>query len=154
MTEEERVTLEWGKLRLPQLQVRLLIAFVLLVNVIAACGGGGNGTSAPEEVAPPVEGASLNCSQECRDRGQCGESEDRGTVVLMSVDQPAVSAIDHDLAVPNNSPIEVREQRPVTLVENATGLEFPVTFFRVFVPNRNVEAWVAEWCVFNALPPQ
>jgi hypothetical protein len=139
---------------LPRLQARLLLAFVLLINVIAACGGGGDETPAPDENVPPAEGASLDCTQECRDRGQCGESEDRGTVVLMSLDQPAVSAIDHDLAVPTGSPVEVREQRPVTLVENATGLEFPVNFFRVFVPNRNVEAWVAEWCVFNAPLPQ
>src|SRR5690606_9696516 len=116
-----------------RLQARLLIAFVLLVNVIAACGGGGEETPAPEENVPPAEGASLNCSKDCRDRGQCGESEDRGTVVLLSLDQPAVSTIDQDLAVPAGSPIEVREQRPVTLVENATGTEFPANFYRVFV---------------------
>lgn len=153
MKKQERLRGGWTKY--PQVQRLLVIAVLALVMmVVAGCGG-----DAGEEGAVPVEQGleniptgqpTLTCSQECADRGQCGESTDRGTVVLLSTAQPAVTAADHNLAVPEGTTVSIVETRPITVVENASGLEFPVNFHRVSIPLRNVEGWVADWCIVYA----
>ena len=129
----------------------LLASFVIIISLIAACGGGNDDAPADDGIGDvaPAGGTALTCSQECADRGQCGESTDRGTVVLLNLEQPAVMAAEHDLAVPAATAVNVVEERLVTVLETATGAEFQVPFYRVFVPERNVEAWVAGWCVIN-----
>jgi hypothetical protein len=135
---------------------RLLIT-VIMANLVVACSllGGGESQSpypAPDDggnVALPGNGPTLSCSQECADRGQCGDSTDRGRVVLLSAAQPSVSALDHDLAITEGASVTVLEVRSVNVTENASGFEFPVNFYHVLIPDRNVEGWVAGWCVLN-----
>ena len=128
----------------------LLLALVILVSVVMACGGGGAELPPAAGLTPNVAAgtAALACSQECADRGQCGPTEDRGPAVLLNLEQPAVVAAEHDLAVPEGTTVEVREVQSRTVVD-ASGNGFPLNFYRVFVQSRNVEAWVAEWCVIN-----
>lgn len=132
-------------------ELMLLVSFVIIISLIAACGGGNDDAPPDDGVGDvaPAGGTALTCSQECADRAQCGESVDRGTVVLLNLEQPAVLADEHDLAVPAATAVNVVEERLVTVLETATGSEFEVPFYRVFVPDRNVEAWVAGWCVIN-----
>ncbi|MFW6062917.1 MAG: hypothetical protein ACOC9V_01975 [Chloroflexota bacterium] len=132
-------------------QLMLLVSFVIIISLIAACGGGNDDAPPDGQVGDvtPAGGTALTCSQECADRGQCGESVDRGTVVLLNLEQPAVLADEHDLAVPAATAVNVVEERLVTVLETATGSEFEVPFYRVSIPDRNVEAWVAGWCVIN-----
>ena len=136
----------------------ILPAFVLmavLAQLFVACSllGGGNGEGAypapGDSGEVPVAGPALTCSQECADRGQCGQSTDRGTVVLLSADQPGVSPVDFDLAVADGSAVTVLEARPVNVVESGSGSEFPVNFYRVLINDRNVEGWVPAWCILN-----
>lgn len=128
----------------------LLLAFLLLV----ACLGGGNEEqfpppAAPVDVVPPPSGALLACSQECSDRGQCGRSPDRGEVVLLNWEGPALNTNEHDLAVPANTVVEIVEQRSETVVEVMSGLEFQLNFFHVFIPERQDYGWAAGWCVMT-----
>lgn len=130
---------------------------VIMANLVVACSllGGGESQApypAPDDgsnAALPGSGPTLSCSQECADRGQCGESADRGRVVLLSAAQPSVSALDHDLAVTEGASVTVLEVRSVNVTENASGFEFPVNFYHVLIHDRNVEGWVAGWCVLN-----
>lgn len=135
----------------------LLLVLVVMVNLITACSLLRGGDPSDAYPAPgiqdgaglPVDGPTLTCSQECADRGQCGESQERGRVVLLSTGQPAVSPLDHNLAVADGASVSVLEVRSLNVTENATGFEFPVNFYRVLVHSRNVEGWVAGWCILN-----
>lgn len=128
-----------------------------MANLVVACSliGGGepeDAYPAPGEEAadlPAPIGPTLTCSQECADRGQCGDSTDRGRVVLLSAGQPAVSPLDLNLAIADGSSVTVLEMRSLNVLENASGFEFPVNFYRVLVHDRNVEGWVAGWCILN-----
>lgn len=151
MTQQRLLVQKRGVKAILSQRLALPVTLVLIISLIAACGGGNDDTPPADEVgdAPPPGASALTCNEECRARGQCGESTDRGTVVLLNLEQPAVLATEHDLAIPAATAIEVREERAVTVQETATGVEFPATFYRVFVPDRSVEAWVAGWCVAN-----
>ncbi len=131
--------------RLPALALLLLLAQALLACSLLA----GNDQPPPDEAAVLPAGPSLTCSQECSDRGQCGQSVDRGTVVLLSAGQPGVAPADFDLAVPDGAAVSVLEARSVSLLENNTGNQMAVDFYRVLVQERGVEGWVAAWCIFN-----
>lgn len=143
----------------PAQRIVLFVLVVTIMNVVVACSllGGGDGDPAAQtpgdgdggQQPAPAGATTLTCSQECADRGQCGESADRGQVVLLSADQPAVAATEHELAVAAGSSVNVVDARSVTVVEETSGLEFPINFYRVFIPERNTEAWVAGWCVLN-----
>jgi len=131
-----------------------LVLLVVLAQLLLACSvlGGGNADPypAPDDGSDlPVVGPTLACSQECADRGQCGMSADRGRVVLLSADQPAVSPVDFELAVADGAGVSVLETRPVDVEESATGQRFPINFYRVLVQDRGVEGWVPAWCILN-----
>lgn len=135
-----------------------LTLLIIVAHLFVACsllGGGGGGDPGDAYPAPdvgsdlPVAIPTLTCSQECADRGQCGESTDRGRVVLLSAAEPAVSPAEFDLAVADGAAVSVLETRSVNIRESASGFEFPVNFYRVLVQDRNVEGWVAGWCILN-----
>lgn len=133
-----------------------LTLLIIVAHLFVACsllgGGGGDGDAYPppqDGSDLPVAGPTVTCSQECADRGQCGESTDRGPVVLLSAAEPAVSPVEFDLAVAEGAAVSVLETRSVNVRENASGFEFPVNFYRVLVQDRNVEGWVAGWCILN-----
>lgn len=131
-----------------------LLLLLILAHLLLACSvlGGDPNPAYPGPEAgsdAPVAGASLTCSQECADRGQCGDSADRGRVVLLSSDAPAVAAVDFELAIADNAAVNVLELRSVEVLESATGFQFPINFYRVHVPERNVEGWVSAWCILN-----
>ncbi|MFW6068793.1 MAG: hypothetical protein ACOC9E_04335 [Chloroflexota bacterium] len=153
MNQYRLYVLRRGRAALPA--VTLLIIFAHLFVACSIIGGGdGDGGEeaypAPDaESELPVAGPTLTCSQECADRGQCGESADRGRVVLLSTNEPGVSPTDFDLAVADGAAVSVLETRPVNVQETASGFEFSVDFYRVLVQDRNVEGWVAGWCVLN-----
>ena len=138
----------------------LVVVMVIMAYLIVACGGGTPGDAYPapgvgdgSDLPPAGQagGATLTCSRECADRGQCGESTDRGRVVLLSAAQPALSPVDFNLAIPDGTNVSVLETRSVDVVESASGFQFPVNFYRVLVPARNVEGWVASWCLLNPI---
>lgn len=131
-----------------------LILLLVLAQLLLACSvlGGGDADPYPDPAAgsdAPVAGTTLACSQECADRGQCGTSTDRGRVVLLGAAEPSVSPDNFDLAVPEGSAVTVLETRSVEIQENQTGAQFPINFYRVLVHDRNVEGWVAAWCILN-----
>lgn len=138
----------------PNSRTSALILLLVLAQILLACSVLGGGDADPYPAPDggsdlPVAGTIVTCSQECADRGQCGTSTDRGRVVLLSADQPAVSAVDFELAVADGAAVSVLETRSVDVQENQSGFQFPINFYRVLVHDRNVEGWVAAWCILN-----
>ena len=147
--------------------MRPLVALLaIMAYLVVACGGGtpnegaypgpvtvdGSGLPVATQVGGPTTAATLTCSQECADRGQCGQSPDRGRVVLLGAAAPAVSPLDFNLAIADGAAVSVLETRPVQVVENTSGFAFSVDFYRVLVLDRNVEGWVTAWCILNPVP--
>lgn len=127
-----------------------LLALVAVLLVIAACGGG---DEAPGEgTVATARQATLTCSLECADRGLCGTSPDRGRVVLLNREGPSVTPTDFDLAIPENSTVEILEQRVETVVQVTTSTPFEATFFNLFVPDRQESGWTAAWCIVQGTP--
>jgi hypothetical protein len=120
----------------------LLAAMMLLV---VACGGGA-GTGAAIQ---PQSQARLVCTQECRDRGQCGTSLDGRIFVLGREFEPAVDA--HDRLFPQETVVtinggEIRTLQPIR-PEPAGGEPFPHTFYHVTTIDGSKSAWISSWCV-------
>lgn len=97
----------------------------------------------------PGEQARLRCSQACASHGHCGNTANAELYVLLDRDGPVAAAGRHDMAVPAETIVTVRELRPQILVSPA-GEEQLQNFFRVLVSGRNEEAWVAAWCIAGA----
>lgn len=138
--------------------LRVLIFAVVVAVAVVACGGGENADVVPEGEgqqqpgAQPAAQVTLQCSEECSARGQCGKTADGADVILLNLEGPAVEPTEHDLVVPVNTPVTVQETRPVALVEEATGAQFQHDFHRVFIAQQNAEGWVAEWCLAGPVP--
>ena len=133
----------------------LVVLVLLLTLAVSACGGGEE--AQPEAAEPgqttgdtalpaPGEQARLRCGESCASHGNCGNTLNQGLYVLLDRDRPVAAAGQHDMAVPAETVVTVREIRPQTVV-SPSGEERAQNFFRVLVPERNEEAWVANWCL-------
>jgi hypothetical protein len=126
-------------------------ALVLLWLLLAACRGGNEAATTTMTDLPDATQADANvrlvCDLSCAERGQCGSGAS-GQVVLLKREAPAVT--DHNLAVPAETVVSVMETRGEQVVENASGQQFTVTFFKVFIPDRAIDGWVPQWCVTSA----
>jgi hypothetical protein len=87
--------------------------------------------------------ASLTCSQECADRGQCGESE-QGQMVLLSSQRPAT--LQHDMALRSSTAVIIDHQEIRMAIQAGRNAEVPVTFYLVNIPERGL-GWVPGWCI-------
>lgn len=127
-----------------------MLALVVVLLVFVACGGGEETPGG--ETGATAQQATLTCSQECADRGLCGTSPDRGQVVLLNREGPSVTAMEFDLAIPENSAVEILEQRVETVIQVTTATPFEATFFNLFVPDRQDTGWTAAWCLIQGTP--
>ena len=105
----------------------------------------------PEEPAPEI--VILVCSNECSERGQCGDAQgdDDKPVVLGGKDGPVVEPKQHDVFFLSGSSVEVKNSMEVMLEEVDSHEKFPHTFSRVEWVNPMGDitetGWVAEWCI-------
>jgi len=128
-----------------------VLALVAVLLIFAACGGG-EAPPGEETGVTARQQATLVCSQECADRGLCGTSPDRGRVVLLNREGPSVMAAEFDLAIPENSTVEIVEQRVETVVQVMTSTPSEAIFFNLFVPDRQDSGWTAAWCLIQGTP--
>ncbi len=87
--------------------------------------------------------ASLICSQECADRGQCGRSE-QGQMVLLNSQRPAT--LQHDIALGSLTAVTIERQEVRMAIQAGRNEEVPVSFYLVNIPDRGL-GWVPGWCV-------
>jgi hypothetical protein len=117
-----------------------LLAFCLIL--LTACRPGRQAQWGDQAL---LSGAAvLDCSAECAARGQCGSTVERGTVVLLSVNEPATH--NHNLAITSGTAVSIFDTRPTRLLEQVTGTEIHLTYYYVNVPDR-APGWVAGWCI-------
>lgn len=133
-----------------------ILPALVLVLVLAACGGGDEEQLPDQPVASedailpaPGEQARLRCSDACASHGHCGQTLNQGVHVLLNRGRPVAAAGQQDMAVPAETLVTVSEVQPRT-VQFVSGEQQQRNFFRVFVPDRNEEAWVVDWCLVGA----
>lgn len=99
----------------------------------------------------------LECSTDCRDRGQCGVTEDDEAVqvILGAADGPAVEPDSHDRYFVEGTAVEVLATQMREL-EQVDGFRFEHKFSNVEERNAFGDivrtGWVADWCVRYAEP--
>ena len=99
--------------------------------------------------------AVLTCSQECRDRGQCGVAVGTETqfVLVGSAEQPTTRP--RQFALPPGTTVTITSPPLATnllLVTDPNARE-TVNFYPVTVPDRgNASGWVAGWCLAEVAP--
>ncbi|HEX6386376.1 MAG TPA: hypothetical protein VF177_17020 [Anaerolineae bacterium] len=124
----------------------LMLCLLLAMSLLLVAGCGGDGTGATIQLQSQ---ATLVCSQECIDRGQCGTTLDGQTFVLGGAIQPVVDAHDrlfanNTLVVVNNS--DIRTLQPVQPAPTG-GEPFPHTFYQVTTIDSSKAGWVSSWCI-------
>ncbi len=99
--------------------------------------------------APVPEGqagqVTLVCSQECANRGQCGQTTDGRTVILGHPERPAVS--DHQMIFNADTAFPMVSANTQRVQVIATGEQFDAQFYLITRPEDGRSGWVAGWCV-------
>lgn len=98
----------------------------------------------PEEDSSKVEEATLICSEECHDRGQCGLDELGTEFVLMAESAPALE--NHDQAVQANTPVTIIRKEVRSVIRTISGVPLDTPFYNIVLPDDG-QAWVAGWCL-------
>lgn len=119
----------------------ILTVFVMLTAACSLRGDNANLVLGSEMIL--VGQATLTCSQECADRGQCGTA-DPGEMVLLNSPEPAVS--NHSMAISEGTVVTIdhAETRQVLQISNSESLV--VDFYLVNIPERGF-GWTAGWCI-------
>ncbi len=131
------------------LPARALLVLLTLAFLTAAClGGAGNQTLG--HTAPLAGEATLTCSEACAEQAQCGQSDDRGTVVLLSPFAPATQG--HGMAIPADTPVQILDRRDEPGVVMQTNELTSILFYLVALPDRLEPGWVAGWCLAGTPP--
>jgi hypothetical protein len=71
---------------------------------------------------------------------------------LLNREGPSVTPAEFDLAIADNTAVNVLEQRAVTVVQVSSSVPFDATFFNLFVPDRQESGWTAAWCLVQGTP--
>lgn len=92
--------------------------------------------------------ATLVCSQDCKDRAQCGVTGEAESVLLSST---GPATVGHDLAFPAGTTVVIdhQEMHPVIQISDQSSYRTP--FYLISVPERGM-GWVAGWCVGQQVP--
>jgi hypothetical protein len=98
----------------------------------------------PEADPSEVEEATLICSEECQDRGQCGFDELGSEFVLMSRSAPVLE--NHDQAFQTDTLVTIVGDEIRSVIQINDSAEIDTPFYRVVLPDGG-QAWVAGWCL-------
>ena len=127
--------------------IRLLIPVTAVLLLTACLGRSSNDTppAADAPAAPLTGNVALRCTPACTDYGQCGTLTDGRSVVLGSLEGPAVA--DHNLIFPADATavIQASSTNVVETITNPTRSE--QTFYQVVLSDGSKTGWVAGWCV-------
>lgn len=116
--------------------------------IIVACGGSDSPRLGSEIILSG--NAILTCSQECRDRGQCGVAQgtENQFVLIGSTEQPTTRP--RQFALPTGSTVTIistPQETTLVLISDPNARE-KVNFYPVTVPDRgSAGGWVAGWCL-------
>lgn len=125
----------------------LLVFFVLILTT--ACGflGGSDARILGSDSEVPLAGeAWITCSQDCRDRAQCGLAQNiNADVIMLRTDFP--DTVQHNMIIGNGEPVVIIASTDVEVARIVDpNSRYVARFYQVQVPNR-APAWVAGWCV-------
>ena len=117
--------------------------------LLVACGllGGDQGDT-EGEVQQVETQLRLECTEQCRERGQCGLLENEDMVVLGHSASP--HTINHDVLFPNGT-VVVEIQTQSRTASSPTEERLNILFHEVRADNSQ-RGWVADWCVVGIEP--
>jgi len=99
-------------------------------------------------------GVYLDCSKECRDHGSCGSSEETGkTIILLGASPafPGVSTVGFR-GLTDGSAVEVVDTKVVAGIEQRSGKDVQIRFYKVVGGSDDAEGWVPGFCIANQAP--
>ena len=133
----------------PRRRIVTVFLFLLSALFLVACLGRGAGNNFvlghPSHLAAGP--ARLTCSPDCRDTAQCGVGQNGVNVVLLNSFGPATET--HNMAIPEDSPVEIVDVRDEPMVRASTTDQFLLKYYSVVVEGRPAPGWVAGWCVMG-----
>lgn len=144
--DAEFVNREFSNLVNKYLKVPILIIAVSALSFyVSACSLINRGDSKELLESEQIIGgeAKLLCSSECKDRGQCGTSDENEMILLNSA---APATFGHDMAIGSGTNVTIVEQENLTAVQLADSKPLSVTFYLVNIKDTE-SGWVAGWCV-------
>lgn len=128
-----------------------LLLLVVVLLTLAACGRGDDEPTTVFGSEGTLSGtANLICSDECRQRSQCG-TFGRRWVILSSSAGPATES--HDLYFTADSAVTINQQQ-MAQVQGVSGPSTPwrVAFYQIDAPGQGI-GWVAGWCIAQQIVP-
>ena len=118
---------------------------LLLVGLLVACGN--NVIRGDEAVL--VGSVQLYCSQDCRDHGSCGASQETGQdVILLGVEPafPGVSTVAFEGLV-DGAEVEIMDTKVVEGVEQQSNRQVEIRFYAVAASEGPTAGWVPGFCI-------
>jgi hypothetical protein len=117
-----------------------LLSFLCLLLV--ACGASSDEAA---ETQPVDTQRLLVCTDECRQRGQCGQNQNQEWVVLGHNESPQTSG--HNVLFPNNQEVGIAQTQMRQVRTSAGQQLMTANFYYVTLLDGSRAGWVAEWCV-------
>ena len=127
---------------------------ILLLFLLTGClGGGGNSeTTTDASLVTGVTGlragtAKLRCTPECANMGGCGDSQERGKVVLLSTFFPATEMHNLNYAIPTETEVTISQGQGVEMRRMMNDERFFLNYYLVAIPGLVEPGWVAGYCI-------
>lgn len=134
------------------------VSFVLLwlfgAAIVVACGGNDDEPQLGHQIILSGN-AVLTCSQECRERGQCGvvAGTENQVVLVGGPEQPTTSPRQFAMPIGSVVTINGEPQSLVLVLASDVNAQETVNFYSVAVVDKgNAPGWVAGWCLAAPAP--
>jgi hypothetical protein len=114
----------------------------LLCLLLVACGSPSDEAAETQQVGTQ---RLLVCTDECRQRGQCGQNQNQEWVVLGHNEFPHTSG--HNISFPDNQEVGIAQTQMRQLRTIAGQQLLTANFYYVTLLDGSRAGWVAEWCV-------
>jgi len=123
---------------------RFIVAMVCL-SLLVACGS----DAVHGDEAVLVGAVYLDCSEKCKEHGSCGSEKGTGREMVLLGALPAfpvVSAVAFE-GMLDGAAVEVEDTRVVAGIEQNTGEEVQIRFYRVQDPAGAGGGWTPGFCI-------
>jgi hypothetical protein len=135
--------MNWRRFR----RIALSLVIALALFALSACSVLKLvGEEDSEPALKNVEEGILTCSDECRDRGQCGLDVQGNDIVLLNTTTPDVG--QHDKGASSGTDVTIVKKEIQSVIQVSDNKTLDIPFYEIILPSGD-QAWVAGWCLEN-----